>query len=177
MLVWAAVNEADIGDIQVGQTATFTVDAYHGRTFSGKVSQIRLNASLQQNVVTYGVIVEVENADGKLLPYMTAKLQFEVARRRNAVLVPNQALRWQPTWVQISKICRSVLSPEVLAAPVRGRSSVGRAPALQAGGRGFESLRLHGSGTQRFTFWGWRMHRRRLRQMGHMPHASVPSGL
>ena len=102
MLVWAAVNEADIGEISVGQNVTFTVDAYHDRTFAGQVSQIRLNASLQQNVVTYGVIVDVENPDGKLLPYMTAKLQFEVARRHNVVLVPNQALRWQPTRSQIS---------------------------------------------------------------------------
>ena len=98
MLVWSAVNEADIGDVKVGQPVTFTVDAYRDQTFSGKVSQIRLNASLQQNVVTYGVMVEVDNPDGKLLPYMTAKLQFEVARRRSAILVPNQALRWQPTW-------------------------------------------------------------------------------
>ena len=98
MLVWAAVNEADIGEIHNGQAVTFSVDAYPSRTFSGTVSQIRLNASLQQNVVTYGVIVDVDNTDGTLLPYMTAKLQFEVARRKDAVLVPNQALRWQPTW-------------------------------------------------------------------------------
>jgi HlyD family secretion protein len=102
MLVWAAVNEADIGDIRVGQKVTFKVDAYRDQTFTGKVSQIRLNASLQQNVVTYGVVVDVNNTDGKLLPYMTAKLQFEVARRSNVVLVPNQALRWQPMWEQIS---------------------------------------------------------------------------
>ncbi len=109
MLVWSAVNEADIGDIHVGQTVTFTVDAYRDRTFTGKVSQIRLNASLQQNVVTYGVIVDVDNTDGKLLPYMTAKLQFEVARRRDVVLVPNQALRFRPTWLQISPLARKEL--------------------------------------------------------------------
>jgi HlyD family secretion protein len=102
MLVWAAVNEADIGEVYVGQTVSFTVDAYRDQRFSGQVSQIRLNASLQQNVVTYGVIVDVDNPDGKLLPYMTAKLQFEVARRENALLVANQALRWQPTWSQVS---------------------------------------------------------------------------
>ena len=111
MLVWAAVNEADIGDIHVGQTVTFTVDAYHQRTFSGTVSQIRLNASLQQNVVTYGVIVDVDNSDGMLLPYMTAKLQFEVVRRKEAVLVPNQALRWQPSWKQITPLARKDLAP------------------------------------------------------------------
>ncbi len=111
MLVWAAVNEADIGAVHVGQTVTFTVDAYRDCNFSGKVSQIRLNASLQQNVVTYGVIVDVDNADGKLLPYMTAKLQFEVARRKQAVLVPNQALRWQPARSQVSPSARSGLPP------------------------------------------------------------------
>ncbi|MEX2285494.1 MAG: efflux RND transporter periplasmic adaptor subunit [Planctomycetaceae bacterium] len=109
MLVWAAVNEADIASIHVGQAVTFTVDAYDGRTFSGKASQIRLNASLQQNVVTYGVIVEVDNAGGELLPYMTAKLQFELARRQNAVLVPNQALRWQPALAQILPTARKEL--------------------------------------------------------------------
>ena len=79
MRVWAAVNEADIGEIKVGQKVTFTVDAYRDRTFTGKVSQIRLTPVSSTNVVTYGVMVDVDNADGKLLPYMTAKLQFEVA--------------------------------------------------------------------------------------------------
>jgi HlyD family secretion protein len=109
MLVWSAVNEADIGDIRVGQKVTFSVDAYRDRTYSGKVSQIRLNAGLQQNVVSYGVVVDVDNSDGTLLPYMTAKLQFEVARRSDAVLAPNQALRWQPTWEQISPLAREKL--------------------------------------------------------------------
>jgi HlyD family secretion protein len=111
ILVWAAVNEADIGDIHLGQKVTFRVDAFRERTFAGKVSQIRLNASLQQNVVTYGVVVDVDNPDGVLLPYMTAKLQFEVARREQVLLVPNQALRWQPTWEQVSPSARDGLPP------------------------------------------------------------------
>lgn len=110
MMVWAAVNEADIGDVHVGQKVTFKVDAYNDRTFTGKVSQIRLNAGLQQNVVTYGVVVDVDNRDNALLPYMTAKLQFEVARRSNALLVPNQVLRWKPTWAQISPDAREGLT-------------------------------------------------------------------
>ena len=109
MLVWAAVNEADIGDIHIGQKVNFKVDAYRDRTFAGTVSQIRLNASLMQNVVTYGVVIDVENTDGVLLPYMTAKLQFEVVRRPEALLVPNQALRWRPTWEQISPVARGDL--------------------------------------------------------------------
>jgi HlyD family secretion protein len=118
MLVWAAVNEADIGEIHEGQAVKFSVDAYPDRTFTGKVKQIRLNASLQQNVVTYGVIVDVDNSDGKLLPYMTAKLQFEVARREDVVLVPNQALRWQPTWEQVSPAAQQKLKKPQ---PPRGR--------------------------------------------------------
>jgi HlyD family secretion protein len=126
MLVWAAVNEADIGDIKVGQKVSFKVDAYRDRTFTGKVSQIRLNASLQQNVVTYGVVVDVDNTDGKLLPYMTAKLQFEVARRSNVLLVPNQALRWQPTWDQITPSARAEMTRPTAAGVRREEQKDGR---------------------------------------------------
>jgi len=111
MLVWAAVNEADIGDIHMGQAVTFKVDAYRGKRYTGKVSQIRLNASMVQNVVTYGVVVDVDNVDGTLLPYMTARLQFEVSRRSNVLQVPNQALRWRPAWDQISPSARAELKP------------------------------------------------------------------
>jgi len=111
MLVIAAVNEADIGDIHVGQPVTFTVDAYRDRTFEGKVSQIRLDASMLQNVVTYQVVINVTNPDEKLMPYMTAKLQFEVARRSAVVLVPNQALRWQPGRAEVSPSVRDELEP------------------------------------------------------------------
>jgi HlyD family secretion protein len=95
--VWASVNEADIGNIHPGQPVTFTVDAHPNRTFNGLVGQIRLNASMTQNVVTYTVVVTTDNADGKLLPYLTANLQFQVAEHKDALLVPNAALRWKPT--------------------------------------------------------------------------------
>src|SRR5262249_34829011 len=96
--VWASVNEADIGNIFSGQMVTFSVDAYPGRVFKGIVAQDqpRLNASMNQNVVTYTVVVTTDNSDGKLLPYLTANLQFEVSKRQNALLVPNTALRWKP---------------------------------------------------------------------------------
>ncbi len=102
MQVLAAVNEADIGEIQVGQQVTFEVDAYRDATFSGRVSQIRLNASLLHNVVMFGVVVDIDNTLGKLLPYMTANLHFVVASRSDVILVPNQALRWRPTWEQVT---------------------------------------------------------------------------
>ncbi len=111
MQVWAAVNEADIGDVHVGQKVSFKVDRCRDRTFTGTVSQIRLDANLVSSVVTYGVIVDVDNTDGKLMPYMTAKLQFEVARRSDVPLVPNQALRWRPAWEEISPSARAGLTP------------------------------------------------------------------
>jgi HlyD family secretion protein len=95
--VWASVNEADIGQIHRGQAVTFTVDAHPGETFNGTVSQIRLNATMTQNVVTYTVVVDTDNSSGNLLPYLTANLQFQVSKSENALLVPNTALRWTPT--------------------------------------------------------------------------------
>ncbi len=94
--VWVSVNEADIGNIHPGQAVTFTVDAFPGRVFEGKVGTIRLNATMTQNVVTYTVEVITDNSDGKLIPYLTANAQFEVERRTNVLLVPNAALRWFP---------------------------------------------------------------------------------
>jgi HlyD family secretion protein len=112
MQVWAAVNEADISDVYVGQKVTFKVDAYRDQSFVGTVSQIRLDASMSHNVVIYGVVIDIDNTEGKLLPYMTASIQFEVARRSEALLVPNQALRWQPTLDQITPTARSGISDE-----------------------------------------------------------------
>lgn len=100
--IWASVNEADIGMVRIGQPVEFTVDAYPSRTFTGEVTQIRLNASMTQNVVAYTVIVACENPDRKLLPYMTANLKFEVARCEDAYLAPNRALRWRPALEQVA---------------------------------------------------------------------------
>ena len=133
MLVWAAVNEADIGEIKIGQKVTFKVDAYRDRIFTGKVSQIRLNASQQQNVVIYGVVVDVDNTDGMLLPYMTAKLQFAVDRRSDVVLVPNQALRWQPTWEQVTPSARVDLTRPVASETRSNARSADLEPRVDRG--------------------------------------------
>ncbi len=94
--IWSSVNEADIGSIHEGQTVRFTVSSLPGETFEGKVAQIRLNASMSQSVVTYTVVVSVDNSKRRLLPYLTARITFEVEVRRGVLLVPNAALRWQP---------------------------------------------------------------------------------
>lgn len=105
--VWAAVNEADIGSIQKGQKVRFTVDTFPNEPFYGIVTEIRLNAQMTQNVVTYPVVVTVDNSSLKLLPYMTANLQFEVNQRENILIVPNAALRWKPQVSQVSPDVRA----------------------------------------------------------------------
>jgi HlyD family secretion protein len=96
MQVAADVSESDIGTVKVGQPVRFNVDAYPDRDFRGRVSQIRLNATVNQNVVTYPVIVEVANPDLMLRPTMTANVSIEVARVRDVLRIPNAALRWKP---------------------------------------------------------------------------------
>ena len=99
--VWVSVNEADIGRIKPGQPVTFTVDAYPGEVFSGEVGKVRLNATMTQNVVTYTVEIITDNSSGKLLPYLTANVNFIVGERKNVLLVPNAALRWTPLLSQV----------------------------------------------------------------------------
>lgn len=108
--VWASVNEADIGRIHMGMPVRFTVDAYPNDVFRGKVFQIRLNATMTQNVVTYTVVVETDNSDGRLLPYLTANLQFEIEEHKDVLIVPNAALRWKPRPPQIDPEARNTAS-------------------------------------------------------------------
>ncbi len=100
--VWVAVNEADIGRLRVGLPVRFTVDALPGETFRGEVGKIRLNASMTQNVVTYTVEIVTDNESGRLLPYLTANVEFELERVTNVLQVPNAALRWQPSVEQVA---------------------------------------------------------------------------
>jgi len=97
MQVDANVDEADIGRVDEGQNATFTVDSFGGRTFSGRVTQVRKAARVVQNVVTYNVVVAVANPDEKLLPGLTANVRIVVASRPSALKVPNVALRFRPS--------------------------------------------------------------------------------
>lgn len=100
--VWASVNEADVGHIHAGQNVTFSVDAFPGQKFKGTVGKVRLNAQMTQNVVTYTVEINTDNQNGRLLPYLTANVQFEVDRQTNVALVPNAALRWFPQQQEIA---------------------------------------------------------------------------
>jgi HlyD family secretion protein len=96
MQVDANVSEADIGGIQEGKEATFTVDAYPGEGFHGQVRQVRNAPISVQNVVTYDVVVGVKNPDLRLKPGMTANVSIVVARKDNVLKLPNAALRFTP---------------------------------------------------------------------------------
>jgi HlyD family secretion protein len=96
MQVDTAIDEAEIGRIKVGQDATFTVDAFPGRNFSGKVRQVRKAATNVSNVITYIAVVSARNDDLSLFPGMTANVRIVTDRRESALKVPNAALRFKP---------------------------------------------------------------------------------
>jgi len=97
MRIIASVDEADIGQVRVGQRAIFTVDAFPNDTFEAKVQQVRLQPIVINNVVTYNVIIYFQNPDLKLMPGMTANLTVYVEARENVLKVPNRALTYMPT--------------------------------------------------------------------------------
>ena len=96
MKIELTVDESDIGQVQAGQSVTFTADAFPEREFKGKVQQVRLAATTTNNVVTYPVIVSVDNSDGTLLPGLTVNAEIEVSKRTGALKAPIAALRYKP---------------------------------------------------------------------------------
>jgi len=112
MQVHTSVAEGDVGRLLPDMDATFTVDAFSGQTFKGKVSQIRNSATTVQNVVTYDAVVDLQNADLRLRPGMTATVTIIYAERDDALAVTNAALRFHPP-------------PEVASAVASGSSSAG----------------------------------------------------
>jgi HlyD family secretion protein len=96
MQVYASTDESDVGMIHTGQVVTFKVDAFPKDSFAGAVSQVRLNATTVQNVVTYNTIIDFDNPQMKLFPGMTAYITIPVADAGNALRVPNGALRYKP---------------------------------------------------------------------------------
>ncbi len=119
MQVDTNVSEADVGRVQVGQVATFSVDAYPSRVFKGAVTSVREAPINVQNVVTYDVVIGVSNPDLKLFPGMTANVKIMVDQRPNVLKVPNSALRFRPA--------TATATAPAPAAP---------APSANAGGRG-----------------------------------------
>ena len=103
MRVIANVDEADIGDVKVGERVAFTVDAYPDDTFHGKVTQVRQKATTTNNVVTYEVVISANNADLKLKPGLTASVTIYTQERAGVVSIPSKALRFTPTKETVGK--------------------------------------------------------------------------
>ena len=96
MQVYAKIDESNVGRVKVGRTATFKVDAFPKETFKGIVTQVRMNPTTVQNVVTYDVIVDFDNPELKLFPGMTAYVTIPVANAEHVLKIPNAALRYTP---------------------------------------------------------------------------------
>lgn len=122
MEIVLAVDESDIGQVKQGQTVSFTVDAFPDRQFRGEVSQVRLSATNTNNVITYPVVVAVDNSDEVLLPGMTTNAEIEVSRRDNILKVPNAAMRFKPP----------VEDPADAQAPQRGSGMTDELPGIAA---------------------------------------------
>ncbi len=111
MQIDTSVAEADIGQLHLGQVVNFTVDAFQEREFTGTVKQVRLNPTIQQNVVSYNVIVAVSNDDGVLLPGMTANVRFTVNQKKDVLRVPNAALRYKPAETDSDSVTTTARQP------------------------------------------------------------------
>ncbi|MGE4564990.1 MAG: efflux RND transporter periplasmic adaptor subunit [Victivallaceae bacterium] len=111
MQVWVAVNEADIGNIKPGLPVRFSCDAFPGVVFRGSVRKVRMNATLSSNVVTYIVEVDADNADRKLVPYLTANVRFVLAERPGVLTVSSAALRYRPAPELLSTPAPEKLAP------------------------------------------------------------------
>jgi HlyD family secretion protein len=126
MQIESWVGELDIASIQPGQEVRFTLDSLPGRTYRGMVESKRLMPSVQDNVVSYKVIISVNNRDGSLLPGMTCSLDFIEERSENILVVSNAALRYQPTYLSATEIAEIVFN-----AGLRGMDETQRAEAIQ----------------------------------------------
>lgn len=130
MRVIANIDESDVGRIRPEQRATFTVDAFPEEEFEGRVSQIRLEPVVTQNVVTYATVIDAPNPDLRLKPGMTATVTLEIARREDVLRIPNQALRFRPT----PEMFLAINQPVPDAQRVGSRSPISAGSALS--GRG-----------------------------------------
>jgi HlyD family secretion protein len=149
MQIEAGVGELDVASIHKGQAVRFTLESLPGRSFSGEVYNLRLVPTVQSNVVSYTVIINVENQDGSLLPGMTCAVDFIVEQSENVLMVPNAALRYQPTNLSGDEIAEMVFNAGLknldedqrkaaIAARVKAQAAAPRqnTPAQGAGGSG-----------------------------------------
>lgn len=139
MQVKADVDQSDIGRIKVGAPVRFTVDAYPDQEFQARISQVRLNATINQNVITYPVIIEVANPDLKLRPSMTADVTIQVDTARDVLRVPNAALRFKPEAEEGEEQERGAQRSGGAARQGRQRQAGQTVYILESGGKGEKS--------------------------------------
>ncbi|MBZ5540660.1 MAG: efflux RND transporter periplasmic adaptor subunit [Acidobacteriia bacterium] len=154
MLVYAKTDEADVGRIRAGATATFKVDSFPRETFTGKVTQIRMNATTIQNVVTYDTIVAFDNPGQRLFPGMTAYVSIPVAWENDAVKIPNGALRFKP---ELSDAQRKALFTKYGVAEAAGGGK-GARPANGGGGRPGGAAPQNGVSYREDSAIVWKLH-------------------
>jgi HlyD family secretion protein len=130
MQILAPVDESDIGQITEGQPVRFTVKTYPDRTFTGVVKQVRLQSTIEQNIVNYTVVISVRNEDSKLLPGMTATVEFVVASASDVLKVANAALRFRPPEAQLAEARERLRRQFEERAAARG----GAGPGAEGGG-------------------------------------------
>jgi len=123
MQILASVDESDIGQIKDGQPVSFTVQSYPNQPFTGTVSQVRLESKTTDNVVSYTAVVNVPNTTGKLLPGMTATVQFETASADNVLEVPSAALRFRPAATAAVAATQTASATKTAAAPGAGQQT------------------------------------------------------
>jgi len=128
MQVFANIDEADVGRIHENSGSIFSVDAYPGEIFRGRIAQIRLNPTTISNVVTYTAVIEVDNPELKLKPGMTANVTIQVASRENILKIPNAAIRFIPPQSEEEK-----KAPAGTALPAQGASQQGARPQGSGG--------------------------------------------
>lgn len=135
MQIQVAVDESDIGRIVKGQTVRFTVQAYPDDSFFGTVEQVRLQSAVQENVVTYTVVVAVRNTDGRLLPGMTATVEFLVETAKDVLKVANAALRFRPTPEMLAELREQREDANEEGETRQGPRSGGEGERTRGGGR------------------------------------------
>jgi HlyD family secretion protein len=146
MQITAAVSEADVGSVAVGQEVTFTVDAFPGRSFRGDVVQVRNAPKTVSNVVTYDTIINVNNADQKLRPGMTANVSVIVARRDGIIRLPNSALRVRiPEGVEVKGL-PAPAAPASVAKAEKSSAPAAAAPTAAPSTDGQRGARANGEG-------------------------------
>jgi len=146
MQILASVDESDISSIKEGQPVKFTVQSYAGRTFTGNVQQVRLQSKTTDNVVSYTAVVTLANPDGKLLPGMTATVEFVTGAASNVLTVPNAALRFKPSADELEASGLPATAGTDTTRRQRGAGGAGGATTATGGGAQFGGGAAGGGG-------------------------------